>query len=98
MKKTAALSLILFLLSLAASAQVRNADLFRRNLLLQRYRSSQVISASQLRLRTENIRLQIAREKILRDGAVNPYEKRKLKKIKKQSRHKHFRKKHRSTS
>jgi len=94
MKKLFALSLILFLISLAASAQLRNTDLFRRNLLLQRYRSSLLISPEQFRLRTDNLRLQIARERILSDGVITPLEKRKLKKINRYQRRMLFIKRH----
>ena len=98
MKKLFALSLILFLISLAASAQTRNTDLFRRNLLLQRYRSNLLISTEQFRLRSENLRLRIARERILSDGVITPFEKRKLKKINRYHRHRLFIKRHRRLS
>lgn len=91
MKKLFALSLILLLLSLAASSQ-RIRNLLPNRQLNLRNRNIQLVSPQQFRLRTEKLRLQIARERILRDGIVTPHEKRKLKKMKRVHREKQFKK------
>ena len=90
MKKLFALSLILLLLSLAASSQRTWNRLPGRPAILR----ERIIrlSPEQYRLRTEKMRLQIAREKILRDGIVSPVEKRKLRKVKRYHREKPIKK------
>lgn len=93
MKKFLILSLILFLLALAASAQRGITADLRRNIIPLR-RSVQYISPEIYRQRIELLRLEIARERILKDGIVSTREKRKLKKIKQLHRHLYFKKRH----
>lgn len=76
MKNLFVLSLILILLSLAASAQrIRRPDIPLSLI----NRDPRLITAQQYRL--EKFRIQISRERILRDGNITPLGKKRLKKI-----------------
>jgi hypothetical protein len=78
MKKLFILSFILILFSLAAPAQ-RIWDRRPNTPLSLINRNTRLIASQQYRI--EKFRLQVARERILRDGVITPKEKKRLKRI-----------------
>jgi len=77
MKKILMLSVLLALLSAAASAQ-NSAERLRKHRIMQGIRKGQLTRAEVFDLRKSHLRHKMAKHRALRDGYMTPQEKRRL--------------------
>ena len=94
MKKITALSLILILFSVAASAQRGPGDRLRRYRTSQGFNSGQITRPEKFQLKKDAVRLNMVHRNVRRDGVVTPLEKRRLHKAKCKNRRDTFRFRH----
>jgi hypothetical protein len=93
MKKIFALALVLFALSLAATAQ-RSGERFRRHRVIIGINGGQLTRPEVLQLRRDALRYRISDRNVRRDAVITPYERRKLQKQKRRNKYKTMRDKH----
>jgi hypothetical protein len=93
MKKILSISLILILLSAAASAQ-RPGDHMRRHYVRQGFNSGQITRGERFELRKDVVRSKAAQRHARRDGVVTPLERRRIHQLKAETRRDAFRFKH----
>lgn len=93
MKKILSISLILILLSAAASAQ-RPGDKIRRQYVRQGFNSGQITRVERFELRKDVTRYKAAQRHARRDGVVTPLERRRIHQLKAETRRDAFRYKH----
>jgi hypothetical protein len=93
MKKILSISLVLILLSAAASAQ-RSGDRIRRNYIKQGFSSGQISRPERFELRKDAVRYKAAQHHARRDGVVTPLERRRIHKLRCETRRDAFRFKH----
>lgn len=94
MKKILAFSLILVLISAAASAQAGPGILFRKQGTQRGFNQNQLTRPEKMELRKDVYRTQIMQRKARRDGVVTPIERRKIHRSKCDTRRDAFRFKH----
>lgn len=94
MKKILALSLILIVLSAAASAQAGPGSPFRKHRMQRGFKNGQITRSERFELRKDAVRYQITKRRATRDGIVTPFERKKLRKAKCEGRRDLFRFKH----
>ena len=94
MKKIVALSLILIVLSFAASAQGGFGKGFRKHRLERGFNSGQINRPERMELRKDALRYEMLERKTRRDGVVTPFERKRLRKAKCEDRRDLFRAKH----
>jgi hypothetical protein len=92
MKKITVLSLILVLLSFAASAQLRSGG--RLNLNKERRENRRITPFERKELRKDAVRYHMMKRKASRDGVIGPIERRKLRHARCEGRRDAFRFKH----
>ncbi|HEY6504283.1 MAG TPA: hypothetical protein VIZ28_09940 [Chitinophagaceae bacterium] len=93
MKKLFVLGAILTLFVVSASAQV-TSDRVRRERTEKRIDRSQLTRPEKFRLHKNDVRFKAERRRALRDGRVNPSERRRLHNMKRHNRHETYRLKH----
>ena len=93
MKRILSISFILILLSAAASAQ-RPGDRIRRNYVKQGFSSGQITRPERFELRKDVTRYKAAQRHARKDGIVTPLERRRIHKLKAETRRDAFRFKH----
>lgn len=93
MKKIVALSLILVLISAAASAQYSN-NRVRKHHVRQGISNSHITRPERFQLRKDVVRYKTAQRIARRDGVVSPFEKRRLHKLRTDTRRDAFRFRH----
>ncbi|MBI5858890.1 MAG: hypothetical protein HZB42_14760 [Sphingobacteriales bacterium] len=94
MKKILALSLVLIVLSAAASAQAGPGSQFRKYRVQRGYNNGQLTRSEKFELRKDVVRYQTMKRRATRDGVVTPFERRKLRKAKCEGRRDLFRFRH----
>jgi len=92
MKKITAISLILILFSVAASAQQKSG--IRKHRIVQGHNNGQITRPERVQLRNDLIRLKMAQRNSKRDGVITPIEKRRIHKMKCNTRRDAFRFRH----
>lgn len=92
MKKLIALSVIMMILSIAASAQI--AERVRRHSIRHEFRTGDLTRPEVVELRKDQLRYNTMQRRAKRDGTVTPYERRKLHRAKVHNRREAFRFKH----
>ena len=90
MKKLVTLSLVLILVSVAASAQKLQNNRIRKYRMEQRFNDRQLTRPEMFQLRKDQFRYKIARRRALRDGYINPRERRRLVMMKRHERRQQF--------
>ena len=93
MKKILSISFILILLSAAASAQ-RPGDNIRRHYVRQGFSNGQITRGERFELRKDAVRYKAAQLHARKDGIVTPLERRRIHKLKCETRRDAFRFKH----
>lgn len=93
MKKILSISFILILLSAAASAQ-RPGDNIRRHSVRQGFSNGQITRGERFELRKDVTRYKAAQRHARKDGIVTPLERRRIHKLKAETRRDAFRFKH----
>lgn len=94
MKKILVFSLILVLISEAASAQAVPGSRFRKQGIQRGFNQGQLTRPEKMELRKDVFRNQILQRKARRDGVVTPLERRRIHRSKCDTRHDLFRFKH----
>jgi hypothetical protein len=93
MKKILSISLVLILLSAAASAQ-RPGNNIRRHSVRQGFSNGQITRGERFELRKDAVRYKAAQHHARRDGVVTPLERRRIHKLRCETRRDAFRFKH----
>ena len=94
MKKILSISLILILLSVAASAQRGPGDRIRRSYVAPGFNNGQLTRPEKFELRKDAIHYKTAQRNARRDGIVTPLERRRIHRLKCETRRDAFRFRH----
>ena len=94
MKKVLSISFILILFSAAASAQRGSGDRIRKNYMAQGFNDRQITRPERFQLRKDVVHSEVTQHNARKDGVVTPLERRRIHKLKCETRRDVFRFKH----
>ena len=94
MKKVLSISFILILFSVAASAQPGSGYGIRKNYAVQDFNNGQITRPERFQLRKDVVHSKVAQHNARKDGVVTPLERRRIHKLKCETRRDAFRFRH----
>lgn len=94
MKKILFISFVLITFSVAASAQSGSGNRIRNNYMAHSYNDKQITRPEKMQLRKDVVHYKVAQKKAKRDGVITPLERRRIHKLKSETRQDAFRFKH----